>query len=107
MPASHSEIEPDLIQMVYRACGKTPSWVGPGSILDFSQAYLFLSLTNGGCPIQARFWLEWDSTAPDRSFLYCNRSQIHDHLHPEQSAVDVRAIPLKPKPGLNGAPTIC
>ena len=30
-----------------------------------------------------------------------------DHLHPVQSAFEVRGTPLKPKPGLNGALVIC
>jgi hypothetical protein len=30
------------------------------------QPYLFLPATNGGCPIQAVFWLEWDSTDLNR-----------------------------------------
>jgi hypothetical protein len=41
------------------------------------------------------------------SFLSATDPQVHDHLHPAWSAVEVRGIPLKPKYGLNGAPTIC
>jgi hypothetical protein len=43
---------------------------GPGRArcpsLNFSQICLSLPITNDGCPIQALFWLEWDSTALDR-----------------------------------------
>jgi hypothetical protein len=33
---------------------------------NFSQTCLSLPVTKDGCPIQARFWLEWDSTDLDR-----------------------------------------
>src|SRR5271156_721185 len=64
------------------------------------------SVTNDGCPIQARFWLEWDSTAFHRSLSTGNRSSCPWHLHPVHSGVEVCSIPLKPKNGLNGAPVI-
>src|ERR1700733_3934320 len=41
--------------------------------LNFSQTYLSLPLTDGGCPIQARFWLEGDSTALDRQLCLLQR----------------------------------
>src|SRR5271169_3274535 len=31
--------------------------------------------TKAGCPIQARFWLEWDTTAPGAPFLSSGGSQ--------------------------------
>ena len=34
--------------------------------VDCSKACLSLPVTNDGCPIQARFWLEWDSTDLER-----------------------------------------
>jgi SAM-dependent methyltransferase len=44
---------------------------GPGSVEDFHRRYAPVGMTNdqlaspatkAGCPIQARFWLEWDTT---------------------------------------------
>src|ERR1700678_3871212 len=42
--------------------------------LNCSQIWLSLPVTKAGCPIQARFWLEWESARLPGNFLYCNRS---------------------------------
>ncbi len=47
---------------------------------------------NVGCPIQARFWLEWDSQTSGGEAC------------PGREILLVPLVPLKPNPGLNGAP---
>jgi hypothetical protein len=91
--------------MQYTAQGRTTGW-STGGKANFSQTCLSLSATKAGCPIQAVLWLEWDSTALDGQLSRATDPQVHDHLHPEQSAIEVRGIPLKPKSGLNGAPSL-
>jgi hypothetical protein len=73
--------------------------------LDFSQTCPSFPVTKAGCPIQARFWLEWYSTALDRQLCLLQRiprSMIIYILYSQRSR---SVIPLKPKPGLNGAPS--
>ena len=36
-----------------------------------SEVVTFLDFNEGWCPIQARFWLEWDATALDAPFVPC------------------------------------
>jgi hypothetical protein len=56
--------------------------------VDFSQTCLSLPVTNDGCPIQARFWLEWDAKALDQQLSllqHIPRSMIIYTLYSQQS----------------------
>jgi hypothetical protein len=86
--------------MRYTAQGRTTGW----STGD-SPASLYLSQMTGA-PYLPGFGLSGIPPRWTGSFLSCNEPQVHDHLHPEQSAVEVGGTPLKPKPGLNGAPSV-
>src|ERR1700760_489991 len=65
-----------------------------------------LFVTDDGCPISARFWQMWDSTALHRARSTATGLDVVGHLQLAHSGAEVRGIPHLPKPGRYGAPVI-
>jgi hypothetical protein len=60
-----------------------------------------------GAPFKPSFGLSGIHRAGLSAFSTATDPQVHNYLHPVQSTDEVCGIPLKPKDGLNGAPSIC
>src|ERR1700744_373416 len=86
-------IKPSLRGGVVAPCSLCPAFIHSSEL--FLKTYstgaitnASLPVTNGGCPIQARFWLEWDSTALDRRLSLLQqipRSMISYTLYSQRS----------------------